>query len=144
MPLGPRQLALRFALPCALLVPLPAEATTGATTPEAALEAYVGGLQAGRVDLLETLFLPDGQFCRLPQDTAAPIDCQRFAAVLGSWAAHPDPQARGRVLDRRDAMPAMSAVTYELHFGGDTYVDQLLLYRTAAGWRVVAKTTAVR
>ena len=37
----------------------------------------------------------------------------------------------------------MSAVTYQLHFGGDRYIDQLLLYRTKAGWRVVAKTTAV-
>ncbi len=33
----------------------------------------------------------------------------------------------------------MSAITYELHFGGDRYVDQLLLYRTDAGWRVVAE-----
>ncbi|MGR4890878.1 nuclear transport factor 2 family protein [Sphingopyxis sp. LARHCG72] len=37
-----------------------------------------------------------------------------------------------------------SAVTYELHFGGDRYIDQFLLYRTDAGWRVVAKTTAVQ
>ena len=64
--------------------------------------------------------------------------------MLGGWAARPDPAAAGRILDRRDATPSMSAVTYELHFGGDIYVDQLLLYRTDAGWRVVAKTTAVR
>ena len=42
-------------------------------------------------------------------------------------------------LDARNIM-----VTYELHFGGDRYVDQLLLYRTDAGWRVVAKTTEVQ
>lgn len=144
MPPGPRQFALYFALSCALLIPGPARAAAGAETPEAALAAYVGGLQAGRVDLLETLFLPDGQFCRLTEGAAAPIACQRFAEVLGQWAAHPDPQATGRVLDRRDATPSMSAVTYELNFGGDTYIDQLLLYRTGAGWRVVAKTTAVQ
>ena len=146
MPIAPGRLALRLALPCAFFLPAagPAEATTGVATPEQALEAYVGGLRAGRVEMLEALFLPDGQFCTLAGDGTAPIGCKRFAEVLGGWAAHPDPGASGRVLNRHDATPTMTAVTYELHFGGDTYIDQLLLYRTGAGWRVVAKTTAVR
>lgn len=114
------------------------------SSPEAALEAYVDGLRMGRVERLQALFLPDGQFCTLAEEGAAPIGCKRFAEVLGDWAARPDPAASGRALDRRDATPSMSAVTYELHFGGDRYIDQLLLYRTDAGWRVVAKTTAVR
>jgi len=92
---------------------------------------------------LQALFLPDGQFCTLAEGESSPVDCKRFAEVLGGWAARPDPAATGRVLDRRDATPSMSAVTYQLHFGGDRYIDQLLLYRTKAGWRVVAKTTAV-
>jgi hypothetical protein len=142
MPLDPRSLALPLA--AALLAPAPAIAAAETATPEQALEAYVGGLRAGRVDLLEALFLAEGQFCTLGKDAAAPIGCKRFAEVLGGWAAHPDPEASGRILDRRDATPSMTAVTYELRFGGDTYVDQLLLYRTDAGWRVVAKTTAVR
>ncbi|KTE31604.1 MULTISPECIES: nuclear transport factor 2 family protein [unclassified Sphingopyxis] len=142
MSLDPRSLALPLA--AALLVPAPAMASAEAATPEQALEAYVAGLRAGRVELLEALFLAEGQFCTLGKDAAAPIGCKRFAEVLGSWAAHPDPEASGRILDRRDATPSMTAVTYELRFGGDVYVDQLLLYRTDAGWRVVAKTTAVR
>lgn len=93
---------------------------------------------------MQQLFLPDGQFCTLAEDRISPVDCKRFAELLASWAARPDPAATGRVLDRRDATPSMSAITYELHFGGDRYIDQLLLYRTDAGWRVVAKTTAVR
>lgn len=138
---------VRLTLPliAALLAAGPATAAPAAASPEQALSAYVEGLRTGRVELLEALFLPDGQFCTLGDKGAAPpIDCQRFAEVLGDWAARPDPAATGRVLDRRDAAPSMSAVTYELHFGGDRYVDQLLLYRTDAGWRVVAKTTAVQ
>ncbi len=142
MPLNTRRLALPFA--AALLAPAPAMAATDTSTPEQALEAYVGGLRAGRVDLLEQLFLSEGQFCRLSEGAAASIDCKRFAEVLGGWAAHPDPQASGRILDRRDATPSMTAVTYELRFGGDVYVDHLLLYRTGTGWRVVAKTTVVK
>lgn len=127
-----------------LLAASPAMAAPTPPTPETALEAYVEGLRTGRVATLEALFLPDGQFCTLAEKGAAPIGCTRFAEVLGDWAARPDPAASGRVLDRRDATPTMSAITYELHFGGDRYVDQLLLYRTDAGWRVVAKTTAVQ
>ena len=147
MPLGP----MRLALPCAaaLLTAGPATAATPppsstASSPERALEAYVEGLRTGRAELLQALFLPGGQFCTLAAGETPPVDCKRFAEVIGDWAARPDPAAAGRVLDRRDATPSMSAVTYELHFGGDHYVDQLLLYRTGAGWRVVAKTTAVR
>lgn len=142
MPLDPLRLALPVA--AALLATGPALAAETAPSPERALDAYVGGLRAGRVEVLEALFLPDGQFCTLSTDGGAPIGCRRFAEILGDWAARPDPAARGRVLDRHDATPAMSAITYELHFGGDRYVDQLLLYRTDAGWRVVAKTTTVR
>ena len=142
MPLDPRRLALPFAV--ALMAPAPAMAASDTSTPEQTLEAYVGGLREGRVELLEELFLSDGQFCTLNEGAATPIDCKRFAEVLGGWAAHPDPQASGRILDRRDATPSMTAVTYELRFGGDVYVDHLLLYRTGTGWRVVAKTTAVR
>ena len=140
MPLDPVHLALPVLAALAAAEPPPPAAPA---SPEAALEAYVGGLRSGRVEVLETLFLPDGQFCARARDDAAPIGCRRFAELLGDWAARPDPAATGRVLDRRDATPSMSAVTYELHFGGDRYVDQLLLYRTDAGWRVVAKTTAV-
>lgn len=142
MPIGPVRLALPFV--AALLTAGPALAAPDASSPETALEAYVDGLRTGRVEVLEALFHPDGQFCTLAEDGAELIGCKRFAEVLGDWAARPDPAATGRVLDRRDATPSMSAVTYELHFGGDRFVDQLLLYRTGAGWRVVAKTTAVR
>lgn len=141
MPTDPVRLALPFI--AALLAVEPAMAAPAPSSPEAALEAYVDGLRTGRVEVLEALFLPDGQFCTLAKEGAAPIGCKRFAEVLGDWAARPDPAATGRVLNRRDATPSMSAVTYELHFGGDRYVDQLLLYRTDAGWRVVAKTTAI-
>lgn len=136
----------RLALPFIVALPAAGFAMTAEplASPEQALEAYVGGLRTGRIELLQALFLPDGQFCTLADSGAAPIDCKRFAEVLGGWAARPDPAATGRVLDRRDATPSMSAVTYELHFGGDRYIDQLLLYRTDAGWRVVAKTTAVQ
>lgn len=142
MPLDP----VRFALPfiAALLIAGPAAAAPDTSSPEQALEAYVGGLRTGRVELLQALFLPDGQFCTLAKSGDAPVGCERFADVLGGWAARPDPAATGRVLDRRDATPSMSTVTYELHFGGDRYIDQFLLYRTDAGWRVVAKTTAVQ
>jgi hypothetical protein len=140
MPLDPVRLVLPFIAAALAADP----SATVPASPEAALEAYVDGLRTGRVERLEKLFLPDGQFCTLAEEGAAPIGCKRFADVLAGWAARPDPAATGRVLDRRDATPSMSAVTYELHFGGDHYVDQLLLYRTGAGWRVVAKTTAVR
>ena len=135
---------VRYALPC--IAALLATPTTAAVppSPERALEAYVDGLRTGRVERLQELFLPDGQFCTLAEGNASPVDCKRFAEVLASWAARPDPSATGRVLGRHDATPSMSAITYELHFGGDRYLDQLLLYRTEAGWRVVAKTTAVR
>ncbi|HEY0595468.1 nuclear transport factor 2 family protein [Sphingopyxis sp.] len=143
MPLDPVRLALPF-IAASLAAAPAAAATPDAPSPEAALDAYVAGLRAGNVEVLQALFLPDGQFCTLAEDETPPVDCRRFAEVLGSWAARPDPEATGRVLDRRDATPSMSAITYELNFGGDRYVDQLLLYRTGAGWRVVAKTTAVR
>jgi len=135
---------VRYALPC--IAALLATSATAAVppSPERALEAYVDGLRTGRVERLQELFLPDGQFCTLAEGNASPVDCKRFAEVLASWAARPDPSATGRVLGRHDATPSMSAITYELHFGGDRYLDQLLLYRTEAGWRVVAKTTAVR
>ena len=142
MPFDPVRLALPFI--AALLAGGPAWAAPAPSSPEAALEAYVDGLRTGRVEVLQALFLPDGQFCTLAEGGATPVDCKCFAEVLGGWAARPDPAATGRVLDRRDATPSMSAVTYELHFGGDRYVDQLLLYRTDAGWRVVAKTTEVQ
>lgn len=141
MPLDPVRLALP--LLAAMLAAAPA-AATDAPSPERALDAYVAGLRSGQVAQLQALFLPDGQFCTLAEGKTPPVACRRFAEVLGGWAARPDPAATGRVLDRRDATPSMSAVTYELHFGGHLYVDQLLLYRTGAGWRVVAKTTAVR
>lgn len=142
MPLDP----VRLALPClaALLAAAPATAAPAPASPEAALEAYVDGLRTGRVERLQALFLPDGQFCTLAADRTPAVDCKRFAEVLGGWTARPDPSASGRVLDRHDAVPSMSAITYELHFGGDRYIDQFLLYRTDAGWRVVAKTTAVQ
>ncbi len=141
MSLDPVRLSLPFIV--ALLAAAPATAAPDASSPEQALEAYVEGLRTGRVEVLQTLFLPDGQFCTLATNETPGVDCKRFADVLGGWAARPDPAATGRVLDRRDATPSMSAVTYELHFGGDRYIDQLLLYRTPAGWRAVAKTTAV-
>ncbi|WP_338425740.1 nuclear transport factor 2 family protein [Sphingopyxis kveilinensis] len=127
----------------ALLAAAPATAASAPASPEQALEAYVEGLRTGRVEILEELFLPDWQFCALRANKNPAIDCQRFAEVIGRWAAQPDPATTGRVLDRHDAAPSMTAVTYELHFAGDRYVDQLLLYRTPAGWRVVAKTTTV-
>jgi hypothetical protein len=147
MPLDPVRLALTLA--AALLASGSASAAPDASppepsSPELALEAYVGGLRSGRVELLQTLFLPGGQFCTLAEDGRAPVGCKRFAEVIGGWAARPDPAANGRVLDRRDATPSMSAITYELHFAGDRYIDQLLLYRTGSGWRVVAKTTAIQ
>ncbi|MGV3731695.1 MAG: nuclear transport factor 2 family protein [Sphingopyxis sp.] len=141
MPLEP--LRLLPACLAALFAAAPATAAPVPSSPEEALEAYVGGLRSGRVELLQGLFLPDGQFCTLAADKTPAIDCQRFADVIGSWAAQPDAATTGRVLDRHDAAPSMSAVTYELHFAGDRYVDQLLLYRTPGGWRVVAKTTTV-
>lgn len=142
MPLDP----VRLALPClaALLAAAPATAAPAPASPETALEAYVDGLRTGRVETLAALFLPDGQFCTLAANRTPAVGCERFAEVLGDWAARPDPAASGRVLDRHDAAPSMSAITYELHFGGDRYIDQFLLYRTDAGWRVVAKTTAVQ
>lgn len=112
--------------------------------PEQALDAYVRGLRSGDLALLQQLFLAEGQFCTL-SDTPAPVAaCKPFAAVLPDWVAAPDPKAKGRVVERTDATPSMSAITYELWFGGDRYIDQLLLYRTADGWRVVAKTTKRR
>lgn len=145
MPLDFMRLTLPYTLPCitALLAAAPANAAEAAS-PEQALEAYVGGLRTGRVEELQKLFLPGGQFCTLAEGGDTPVSCKPFAEVLASWAARPDPAATGRVLNRRDATPSMTAVTYELHFGGDRYIDQLLLYRTDAGWRVVAKTTAVQ
>ena len=142
MPLDP----VRLALPClaALLAAAPATAAPATASPEAALEAYVDGLRTGRVERLQALFLSEGQFCTLAADRTPAVACKRFAEVIGDWAARPDPAATGRVLDRHDAAPSMSAITYELHFGGDRYIDQFLLYRTDAGWRVVAKTTAVQ
>jgi hypothetical protein len=141
MPLDP--VRLLPACLAALLASAPAAAAPAASSPEQALEAYVGGLRTGQIELLQGLFLPDGQFCTLAANKTPAVDCQRFADVIGGWAARPDPTATGRVLNRHDAAPSMSAITYELHFGGDRYIDQLLLYRTPAGWRVVAKTTTV-
>ena len=141
MPLDPVRL-----LPACLAASLaaaPATAAPAPSSPEQALQAYVDGLRTGQIELLQGLFLPDGQFCALGANKTPAVDCQRFADVLGSWAAQPDPAATGRVLDRHDGAPSMSAITYQLHFAGDRYVDQLLLYRTPAGWRVVAKTTTV-
>ncbi|HEV7311075.1 nuclear transport factor 2 family protein [Sphingopyxis sp.] len=113
-------------------------------SPEQALQAYVRGLRSGDLAELERLFLPEGQFCTLSEAPPATAACRPFAEVLPGWVAAPDPTAAGRVVERVDATPRMSAITYELRFGGDRYIDQLLLYRTDAGWRVVAKTTAVR
>lgn len=141
MPLDTSLLALPWV--AAMLAAEPAMTAVAPSSPEAALEAYVDGLRTGHVERLQALFLPDGQFCTLAEGESSPVDCKRFAEVLGGWAARPDPAATGRVIDRRDATPSMSAVTYQLHFGGDRYIDQLLLYRTKGGWRVVAKTTAV-
>lgn len=120
-----------------------ADAADG-STPEKALDAYVEGLRTGSLAKLQQLFLADGQFCSLPEDAARGISCRKFSDVLGSWIAKPDPRTSGRVIDRRDATPSMSAITYELNFGGTRYIDQLLLYRIEGRWRVVAKTTSVQ
>jgi hypothetical protein len=113
-------------------------------SPEKALEAYVEGLRVGSLAKLEELFLADGQFCSMTAKATSQISCRKFSEVLGTWVARPDTRASGRVTHRHDATPSMSAVTYELDFGGTSYIDQLLLYRIEGRWRVVAKTTAAQ
>lgn len=113
-------------------------------SPEAALEAYVDGLRTGNLKRLQELFLATGQFCSVSSEPARGIVCRQFSEVLGGWVAKPDPGTSGRVVHRKDATPSMSAITYELHFGGAKYIDQLLLYRTEGRWQVVAKTTTAQ
>lgn len=107
---------------------------------EEALSAYVEGLRTGNVKTLERLFLKDGQFCLNGADG---IECSAFAAVLPTWAAKPDPGARGKVIAMEVIGDSMASVTYELQFGDRSYVDHLLLYIQEGRWVVVAKTTFI-
>ncbi len=120
---------------------VPAAAAVNDSSLQSALDDYVSGLRTGRLIDLQRLFLPGGQFCSLSDDADANVTCQTFAEVLDDWIATPDPSASGRIVHLYMTLPSMAAVTYELHFGGMQYIDQLLLYRTADGWQVVAKTT---
>jgi hypothetical protein len=113
-------------------------------SPEEALQAYVIGLRTGNLEALQELFLAEGQFCLVSKEDQRNIVCKRFSEVLAGWVAKPDPLTSGRVIHRKDATPSMSAITYELKFGGAQYLDQLLLYRVESRWQVVAKTTTVR
>ncbi len=107
---------------------------------EEALSAYVEGLRTGNVKTLEKLFLKDGQFCLNGTDG---IECSTFAAVLPTWTAKPDPEARGKVKAMQVIGDSMASVTYELQFGERSYVDHLLLYMQKGHWVVVAKTTFI-
>lgn len=107
---------------------------------EEALSAYVEGLRTGNVKTLEKLFLKDGQFCLNGADG---IECSSFAAVLPTWAAKPDPGARGKMKAMEVIGDSMASVTYELQFGERSYVDHLLLYLQKGHWVVVAKTTFI-
>lgn len=82
---------------------------------------------------MQELFLADGQFCAVSAEPKR-IVCKKFSEVLGGWVASPDPLAAGRVVQRKDATPSMSAITYELKFDGERYIDQLLLYRIEDRW----------
>lgn len=130
---------------CAFLIMAPVDQASSSEkqSPEEALEAYVVGLRTGNLAKLQGLFLPDGQFC-LNDESRDEVVCKQFNKVLESWVQKPDPSASGRVIDRKDAAQTMTAITYELKFGGKTYVDQLLLYKVGNRWRIVAKTTFVR
>ncbi|MBB6096389.1 hypothetical protein HNQ60_005311 [Povalibacter uvarum] len=106
---------------------------------DTALDAYVEGLRKGDLNILQGLFLGEGQFCMNRQEG---IRCSSFAAVLPSWIEKPDAQAAGRVRSR-EVIGSMARVTYQLDFNGTSYLDHLLLYESAGRWRVVAKTTWV-
>ncbi|MGH8252216.1 MAG: nuclear transport factor 2 family protein [Steroidobacteraceae bacterium] len=111
-----------------------------ASSLEESLSAYVEGLRTGNVKTLEKLFHKDGQFCL---NSADGIECSSFAAVLPTWAAKPDPGARGKVKAMEVIGDSMASVTYELQFGERSYVDHLLLYIQEGHWVVVAKTTFI-
>lgn len=137
-------LALNLAMALLALAPSTQASAADEQSPELALEAYVNGLRTGSLERLRELFLSDGQFCSVSAEPGRRIVCNKFSEVLGGWVAKPDPLASGRIVHRKDAAQSMSAITYELNFGGDRYIDQLLLYRSEGRWWVVAKTTALQ
>lgn len=115
--------------------------TAAAASVEDALDAYVKGLRIGDMKTLGEVFFADGQFCRANQGG---IRCSSFAEVLPSWVERPDPKARGKVVSKEVVGDSMANVIYELEFGGDTYIDNLLLYKKEGRWVVVAKTTTIK
>jgi hypothetical protein len=115
----------------------------GAKTQDALLEktldGYLQGLRKGDLALLQSAFWPEGRFCAQQADT---IVCRNFTQVLPVWVQKPDPKARG-VIRANETNGSMARVTYELHFGGKTFLDFLLLYKTGNRWMIVAKTTRI-
>ncbi len=105
------------------------------------LDFYLRGLQEGNLELLKKAFLPEGSFCFLTSDNQ--IKCETFNEILPSWAKIPDANATG-VLLFQEVKPTMARVTYELKFGGKTYLDFLLLYKVKDEWVIVSKTTEVQ
>ena len=112
-----------------------------ASSVEDALDAYVEGLRIGDVKTLGEVFFATGQFCRA---SLGAIRCTSFADSLPSWVEKPDPKARGKVVAKEVVGDSMASVTYELEFGGDSYIDYLLLYKKEGRWVVVAKTTFIK
>ncbi|MCU0495472.1 MAG: GNAT family N-acetyltransferase [Chloroflexaceae bacterium] len=96
-------------------------------TLEHAMNAYVEGLRTGKLELLQTLFWGDGQFC-VYVDSEEKILCKTFSEVLASWVETPDPEASGKIIAQELIEGVMGRVTYALTFHGKYYTDYLLLY----------------
>lgn len=108
---------------------------------EDALGAYVDGLRTGDVKTLGKLFFADGQFCL---NRKSEIKCTSFAQALPTWVEKPDPAASGKLMAKEVIGDSMARVTYELAFGGVTYLDYFLLYKNNGRWVAVAKTTFIK
>jgi hypothetical protein len=103
------------------------------------LDLYVEGLRKGDINLLNSAFAADGQFCYLVKDK---LTCKKFSEVLSSWVKQPDAKVMGKIM-KSDVTGNMGLATYELKFGGNTFRDILTLYKIENTWKIITKTTFI-
>ncbi len=129
------------------LTPAEAQDTADSLAVARVVEQYVVGWRTADHELLADVFATEEGVLLWPSGEAGEeaLNGMTFAEILGR---EPRPNAsygeEWRILELDVVDGALAMAKVEISRTGGSYIDYLLLYRLAPGWRIVTKTFVSR
>jgi hypothetical protein len=108
-----------------------------------ALDDYLEGFRNGSLASLHRAFAAESIMVQKNTARAEAITITPTARLLPSWAAKPDPSARLEDVRIYFTGRVLAVATFNLHYAGTVYNDQLNFYRYGEQWKIATKLTAV-